>query len=586
MSATSLAHRAVLRTAVCAALLITAAVPGEGHAQDRARSRSMVSSMQGIVASESVLASQVAAGILERGGNAIDAAVAANAMMGLVAPMNDGIGGDLFAIVYEAKSGKLYGLNASGWAPKALTTDYLRAKARTSMPSRGIDAATVPGAVKGWEMLLKRFGQQSFEQVLAPAIAYAEQGFPVGEVVSVYWKDSEARLREDAPTAKTFLVNGDAPKPGDLFRNPELASSYRQIAQHGASAFYTGELSRKLLASSRSHGGTMTAEDLAEYDGEWVEPISTTYHGWTVYELPPNGQGIAALEMLNIMEQFPIATMGHNSEKALHHMIEAKKLAYADMRQYSADPRFSAVPVETMRSKSYAATRAQLIDPTRATCNVTPGSPVMSNSESDADYDFRTDNGTTYLSVVDREGNMISLIQSNYSTVGFGAGITVGDAGFVWHNRGAGFTFDTTSANMLEGRKRPLHTIIPGFMGRGDTKIAFGIMGGWNQAQAHAQFVSNIVDFGMNIQAALDAPRFSKDTFDGCDVNFEFRIPGGVLQSLAAMGHTLVMRGDYSSTRMGAGQAVQRDFRTGMNGGASDPRKDGAAVSELLRSTP
>ncbi len=586
MSVRSLAHRCILGSAVCAGLVAAGALSQALHAQDRARSRSMISSMQGIVASESVLASQAAAGILERGGNAIDAAVAANAMMGLVAPMNDGIGGDLFAIVYEAKSGKLYGLNASGWAPKALTVDYLRAKGRTSMPSRGIDAATVPGAVKGWGMLLTRFGRLRFDQVLAPAIAYAEQGFPVGEVVSVYWKDSEDRLREDAPTTKTFLPNNAVPQPGDLFRNPELAWSYRQIAQHGASAFYTGGLSRKLLASSKSHGGSMTAEDLAEYDGEWVEPISTTYHGWTVYELPPNGQGIAALEMLNIMERFPIAEMGHNSVKALHYMIEAKKLAYADMRRYDGDPRFSAVPVEAMRSKAYAKMRAQLINPMRATCDVSAGAPAMTSNDSDADYDFRTDNGTTYLSVVDREGNMISLIQSNYSTVGFGAGITVGDAGFVWHNRGAGFTFDSASANMLEGRKRPLHTIIPAFMERGDTKIAFGIMGGWNQSQAHAQFVSNVVDFGMNIQAALDAPRFSKETFDGCDVNFEFRIPGGVLQSLAAMGHTLVMRGDYSSTRMGAGQAVQRNFTTGMNGGASDPRKDGAAVSELLRPAP
>jgi gamma-glutamyltranspeptidase/glutathione hydrolase len=551
-------------------MLLPSLAVQRASAQDRSQSRSMISSKQGVVASESVLASQVGAAILERGGNAIDAAVAMNAMMGLVAPMNDGIGGDLFAIVYEAKTGTLHGLNASGWAPRGLTIEHLRRKGRSTMPSRGIDAATVPGAVHGWEQLLTRFGKQRFADVLAPSIAYAEAGFPVGEVVSVYWKDSEKVLREDAATAKTFLPGGKLPLAGDLFRNPELAWTYRQIAAGGAAAFYKGAVAAKLLASSATHGGTMTAADLAEYQPEWVKPISTTYRGWTVYELPPNGQGIAALAMLNIMESFPLPSLGHNSVGALHYMIEAKKLAYADMQKYDGDPRFVKVPVSGMLSKTYAAKRASRVNASKATCDLAAGMPTS------------TDNGTTYLSAVDREGNMISLIQSNYSTVGFGAGLTVADAGFVWHNRGAGFSFDSTSANVLAGRKRPLHTIIPAFMEKGDTRIAFGIMGGWNQAQAHAQFVSNIVDFGMNIQGAIDAPRFSKETFPGCDVNFESRIPDATLKALAAMGHKIVMRGDYSSTRMGAGQAVMRNFRTGLNSGASDPRKDGAAVSELL----
>ncbi|WP_396202700.1 gamma-glutamyltransferase, partial [Gemmatimonas sp.] len=558
------------RIAALATVLAPLLAPSLAGAQDRSQSRSMVSSKQGVVASESVLASQVGASILERGGNAIDAAVAMNAMMGLVAPMNDGIGGDLFAIIYEAKSGKLYGLNASGWAPKGLTVEHLRAKGRKDMPGRGIDAATVPGAVNGWEKLLTRFGRKRFADVLAPSIAYADAGFPVGEVVSVYWKDSEKVLREDAATTHTFLPGGRLPQAGELFRNPELAQTYRQIAAGGAAAFYKGAVAAKLLSSSKTHGGTMTAADLAEFDSEWVEPISTTYRGWTVYELPPNGQGIAALEMLNIMETFPLATMGHNSVPALHHMIEAKKLAYADMERYDGDPRFVKIPVDAMRSKAYAAERAKLVNVSKATCSPDAGTPSG------------TDNGTTYLSAVDKEGNMISLIQSNYSTVGFGAGIAVADAGFVWHNRGAGFSFDPASANVLAGRKRPLHTIIPAFMEKGDTRVAFGIMGGWNQAQAHAQFVSNIADFGMNIQGALDAPRFSKETFPGCDVNFESRIPDGVLKALAAMGHEIVMRGDYSSTRMGAGQAVMRNYTTGINAGASDPRKDGSAVSELL----
>ena len=562
--------RLTFTVAALATVLTPALAPSLAGAQDRSQSRSMVTSKQGVVASESVLASQVGASILERGGNAIDAAVAMNAMMGLVAPMNDGIGGDLFAIIYEAKSGKLYGLNASGWAPKGLTVEHLRAKGRKDMPGRGIDAATVPGAVNGWEKLLTRFGKQRFADVLAPSIAYADAGFPVGEVVSVYWKDSEKVLREDAATTHTFLPGGRLPQAGELFRNPELAQTYRQIAAGGAAAFYKGAVAAKLLSSSKTHGGTMTAADLADFDSEWVEPISTTYRGWTVYELPPNGQGIAALEMLNIMETFPLATMGHNSVPALHHMIEAKKLAYADMERYDGDPRFVKIPVDAMRSKAYAAERAKLVNVSKATCSPDAGTPSG------------TDNGTTYLSAVDTEGNMISLIQSNYSTVGFGAGIAVADAGFVWHNRGAGFSFDPASANVLAGRKRPLHTIIPAFMEKGDTRVAFGIMGGWNQAQAHAQFVSNIADFGMNIQGAIDAPRFSKETFPGCDVNFESRIPDGVLKALAAMGHEIVMRGDYSSTRMGAGQAVMRNYTTGINAGASDPRKDGSAVSELL----
>jgi gamma-glutamyltranspeptidase/glutathione hydrolase len=553
---------------VAVAMLVVGSI---AEAQDRSQSRSMVVSQTGVVASESVLASQVGARILEQGGNAIDAAIATNAMMGLVAPMNDGIGGDLFAIVYEAKTGKLYGLNASGWAPKGLSADYLIAKGMTTMPMKDIHTVTVPGAVDGWDKLLKRFGRMGFREVLAPAITYADSGFPVGEVVSAYWRDSEAALRADGPTAKTFLPNGRLPLAGEVFRNPELAWSYRQLAQFGRSAFYKGDIARKILATSASHGGTMDGPDLFEFQSEWVDPISTTYHGWTVYELPPNGQGIAALEMLNIMENFPIGTMGQNSVKALHVMIEAKKLAYADMQRYDADPRFTTVPVNGLKSKAFGKGRAQLISLERANCTVAAGAPSV------------TDNGTTYLSVVDSEGNMVSLIQSNYSTVGFGSGIAVGGAGFVLHNRGGGFTLDKTSPNVLAGRKRPLHTIIPAFMEKGDVRIAFGIMGGWNQAQAHAQFVSNVVDFGLNPQGALDAPRFSKETFGGCDVNFESRISESTRAALAGQGHSIVMRGDYSSTRMGAGQAVMRDYSTKVNSGASDPRKDGAAVSALRK---
>jgi len=539
-------------------------------AQDRSQSRSMVASTSGIVASESVLASEVGARILESGGNAIDAAVATNAMMGLIAPMNDGIGGDLFAIVYEAKSGKLYGLNASGWAPAALTAEYLRTKGMTTMPQSGIHSVTVPGTVDGWAKLLQRFGSKSFADVLAPAIRYAELGFPVGEVVSVYWRDSESILKKDSATAALYLPGGRVPASGEVFKNPELAWTYRQIAASGRDAFYKGPVSKKILATFASHGGTMRAPDLADYQAEWVTPISTTYHGWTVYELPPNGQGIAALEMLNIMEQFPLGQWGQNSVRALHTMVEAKKLAYADMIRYDADPRFAKIPVEGLRSKEFGSARGKLIDPAKANCSVEAGAPPG------------VDNGTTYLSVVDRDGNMVSLIQSNFATVGFGSGLAVAGAGLVLQNRGGLFTLEASHPNVLAGRKRPVHTIIPAFMERGDTRIAFGIMGGWNQAQAHAQFVSNVVDFGMNIQAALDAPRFSKETFPGCDVNFESRIADSTLRSLKAMGHQLVMRGDFSSTRMGSGQAVERNFTSRVNLGASDPRKDGAAIAQLV----
>jgi gamma-glutamyltranspeptidase/glutathione hydrolase len=541
------------------------------QAQDRSQSRSMVISRSGIVASESVLASQVGASILERGGNAIDAAVATNAMMGLVAPMNDGIGGDLFAIIYEAKTGKLYGLNSSGWAPAGLTPEFLKSKGIVEMPQNGIHSVTVPGAVDGWDKLLTKFGKMNFADVLAPAIAHAEEGFAIGEVVGVFWHDSENRLKADDATAKTYLIDGRLPKVGENFKNPDLAWSYKQIAEHGRDAFYKGEISKKILATFASHGGTMTAADLAGFNGEWVDPISTTYHGWTVHELPPNGQGIAALEMLNIMEGFPLAEYGHNSTRALHTMIEAKKLAYADMIRYDADPKFSKIPVDGLKSKEFAKTRAALINASKANCTVPAGTPPG------------TDNGTTYLSVVDREGNMISLIQSNYATVGFGSGLAVGGAGFALQNRGGLFTLEKGHPNELASHKRPVHTIIPAFMQKGDVRVAFGIMGGWNQAQAHAQFVSNVVDFGMNIQGAIDAPRFSKETFPGCDVNIESRVPEKIRAELTALGHQLILRGDFSATRMGSGQAVMRDFATGTNFGASDPRKDGSAVMELHR---
>ena len=551
------------------ALLLFACLMGAGmtEAQDRSQARSMVVSQNGIVAAESPLAAQAGVRILEAGGNAVDAAIATNAMMGVVSPMMNGIGGDLFAIVYDAKANKLYGLNASGWAPKALTIDALHKQGLREMPQAGANSITVPGTVDGWQKLADKFGRKKLSEDLLAAIQTAKSGYPVTEWVAMYWAGTVDYLRGDDEATKVYLPNDHAPRTGELFRNPDLAWSLQQIADHGRDAYYKGEIAKRVLETVNRHGGTMAAPDLAEYSAEWVEPLSTTYRDWTVYELPPNGQGLAALLMLNIMETFPLGQKeyGFNSTKALHAMIEAKKLSYADLVKFIGDPHGVELPVKTLLSKDRAVERAKLIDPDHANCEVATGTLPGAGD-------------TTYLTVVDREGNMVSLIQSNYSE--FGSGIVARGTGFALQNRGALFNLDAASPNALAGRKRPLHTIIPAFAQKGGTRIAFGIMGGWNQSQAHAQFVANLVDYKMNIQAALEWARFTKRTFEGCDVQMENRISQKVRDELTAKGHKIQVMGNFSSA-MGGGQAVMRDFATGVNFGASDPRKDGAAVAEL-----
>jgi len=554
---------------VCAAIIIFGLMPRcFSYAQDRSQARSMVMSRNGIVAAESPLAAQAGVKILEQGGNAVDAAIATNAAMGVVAPMMNGVGGDLFAIVYDAKSGKLYGLNASGWAPKALTIEFLHRQGLRDMPEFGIHSVTVPGAVDGWQKLADKFGRKKLGEDLASAIKLAKDGFPVPELTAGVWAADLELLRGDSTASQTYLLKDRTPRAGEIFSNADLAWSLQQIAEHGRDAFYKGEIAKKILESMNHHGGVMMAEDLAEYSSEWVEPVSTTYRDWTVFELPPNGQGLAALEMLNIMEKFPLGQKEWEagSTNALHTMIEAKKLAYADLLRYIGDPRQQKLPVATLLSKEWAAKRAKLIDPEHANCTVSGGEMAGGTD-------------TTYLSVVDRQGNMVSLIQSNYNA--FGSGIVAPGTGFVLHDRGGLFTLDPNSPNALAGRKRPLHTIIPAFAQKGDTRVAFGIMGGWNQSQAHAQFVANLADFKMNIQAALEAPRFSKHTFEGCDVGIENRVNSTVRNELTAKGHKLEVRGAFASGYMGGGQAVLRDFASGVNYGASDPRKDGQAVAEL-----
>jgi gamma-glutamyltranspeptidase/glutathione hydrolase len=525
----------------------------------------MVVSRQGIVATSQTLASVAGAKVLERGGSAMDAAIAANAVLGVVEPMSDGIGGDLFAIYWEAKTGKLTGINGSGWSPKALSIEFLKAKGIASMPQSGIQSVTVPGCVDGWEKLHRKFGKLPWRDVFQPAIHYAQNGFPVTELISGTWSRAASVLQMDENARKVFLRDGLAPAVGEIFRNPDLGRALGLIADGGAEAFYRGPIAKALLKTSDRLGGTMAGADLAEFQSEWVEPISTEYRGWKVYELPPNGQGMATLEMLNIMEQFPLASYRALGSQAFHIKMEAQKLAYADLERYLADPRFAKVPVEGLLTKKYAADRAALIDAKRARCDPRAGEPGKYAGD------------TIYLSAVDREGNIASLIQSVY--LSFGSGVVVEGFGFHLQNRGAMFEMDAAHPNALEGRKRPFHTIIPAFMEKGSTHIGFGIMGGLNQAQAHAQFVSNVVDHEMNIQAALEAPRFTKLNFGGCDVMIEARVPADVRAELTEMGHRIELQGDFSSW-MGGGQVVIHDSATGVNYAASSPRKDGAAVPE------
>jgi gamma-glutamyltranspeptidase/glutathione hydrolase len=534
-------------------------VPGQG--------RSMVVSKFGIVSTPQFLASQAGAHILEEGGNAIDAAIAANAVMGVVQPYVNGIGGDLFMIYYEAKTGKVYGLNSSGWTPKALTIETLKAKGVTEINPIGVESIDVPGAVAGWDAMRTRFGGLPFSQLLAPAIYYAQNGFPLAERNARYW--IAKKLMDQPGWKETYDIWPAAPQPGDLFRNPALANSLRQIAAKGRDAYYNGPMTETMVKFLNAHGGTHTLEDFRDFQPEWVEPVSTTYRGWTVYELPPNGQGIAALSMLNIMEHFPMAQYGHNSADALQVMIEAKKLAYADMYKYVGDPRFTEVPVNELISKDLAGQRAKLIEMNRAACQVVP-----SNISAELN---KHGNSTIYLSTIDKDGNIVSLIQSNYS--GYGTGFVAPGLGFSFHNRGAGFQLTPGLPNSLAGHKRPLHTIIPAFMEKGDIHIGFGIMGGWNQAQAHAQFVANVVDYGMNVQAALEQPRFTKDTFDGCDVEMEETVGADVRAALSQRGHQIRLLEPFSFF-VGQGAAVVRDSSRKVNFAAGDPRSDGAAIPQ------
>ena len=462
---------------------------------DRVHGRSMVIARGGIVATSQVLASQAGAMILSQGGSAVDAAITANAVLGVVEPMMCGIGGDLFVMYRDARTGQITGLNSSGPAPRRMTIEALQERGLKKMDRTGIHSVTVPGCVRGWEAMHRRHGRLPWNKLFDSAIRHAGEGFPMQEMVGRVW-DSEL-VRKDPEGARVFYPNGRSPAVGEIYRNPDLAKAMRLIASGGANAFYKGDIAAAILAKSQKLGGLLSADDLSGFEPEWVTPISTTYRGWRVNELPPNGQGLAALSMLNILENFDAAAPFSSTE--FHRKIEAMKLAYADLK-YVADTRVVKVPTRGMISKPYAANRAKLIKSDKANCAVEAGQPETSSD-------------TTYFSVVDRDGNIASWIQSVSGL--WASGVTVDGMGFHLHNRGGGFSFDKSHANALAPGKRPFHTIIPAIMEKDELHIGFGIMSGANQPLAHAQFVSYIADHGMNLQAALEAPRFTKSASHG-----------------------------------------------------------------------
>ncbi len=530
--------------------------------------RSEVIARHGMACTSQPLATQVALDILKSGGNAVDAAIAANAVLGLVEPTGNGIGGDLFAIVWDAETGKLYGLNASGRSPRSLTLDYFTENGYEKIPAYGPLPVSVPGCVDGWFELHGRFGSLSMEKILEPAIRYAMEGFPVTELIAYYWAGGARALSRFPNVAEVYMPEGKPPSKGDIFKNPFLGSTLETIAREGRDAFYRGEIARIIDRFMKEQGGFLSYEDLASHTSEWVEPVSTSYRGYDVWELPPNGQGIAALQILNILEGFDIAAMGFGSDAYIHHFTEAKKLAFEDRAKYYADPDFTKVPLETLISKQYAAGRRALINPERA--SRAPGAGLMEQGN------------TIYLTVADEAGNMVSLIQSNYR--GLGSGMCPPGLGFILQDRGELFSLEEGHANVYAPGKRPFHTIIPAFITRdGKPWVSFGVMGGSMQPQGHAQIVVNLIDFGMNLQEAGDAPRIrhggsSQPTgevmTDGGTIYLESGIPYESIRGLIRRGHTV----QFDVGGYGGYQAILRDPGSGVYYGASESRKDGQAA--------
>jgi gamma-glutamyltranspeptidase/glutathione hydrolase len=521
--------------------------------------RSTVYAPRGAAATSQPLASGAALRVLQEGGNAIDAAVTAAAVLNVTEPHMTGIGGDMFAILWSAEEGRLVGLDASGRSGSKMTAEALLARGHDEMPYRGPEAVTVPGALSGWAALLERYGTISLAEALAPAIRIAEEGFPVTPVIARQWRNTAGVLRE-APgaAAETYLFDGRrGPEAGEWFRNPDLASSFRTIAAEGPGALYGGELGRRVVDGLEAMGGWLTLEDLERHEPRWVEPISVDFRGYTVWELPPAGQGVAALQMLELLEPFDLEAMGHNSALYLHHLIEAKKLAFADLARYVADPDHMDVTVDRLLDPAYLDGRRALIDPVHAMDRPEPG-------------DAATESETIYLSVADSEGNMVSFINSIYEY--FGSGVVIPGTGFALQNRGTAFTLEEGHPNRVAPNKRPFHTIIPGFVTRdGEPWMSFGLMGGSMQPQGHTQMLLDMLVFGMDVQEAIDAPRFRH--YSGRRVALEPAIGLEVRRALEAMGHQIR---DETGVAFGGAQAVVRLERGWAAG--SDPRKDGMAV--------
>ena len=548
---------------------ITSAGAGDRVTGKSFASRSEVIARNGMACTSQPLATQAALEILKQGGNAIDAAIAANAVLCLTEPTGSGLGGDLFAIVWSAQEQKLIGLNGSGRSPRSLTLAILKEKGLGKIPAYGPLPVTVPGCVDGWFRLHGRLGKLPMKEVLAPAIRYAREGFPLTELIAHYWALSVPRLSRFPGYREQFTLDGRAPAPGEIFKNPNLADTLTALAESGRDAFYQGRIARTIADAVQEAGGYLSVEDLAAHTSDWVDPVATNYRGYDIWELPPNGQGIAALQILNILEGYDLAAMGFGSADAIHYFVEAKKLAFEDRARFYADPAFNEIPVERLISKRYAEKRRALISPRRAARRYEAGNPALESGD------------TVYLTTADRDGNMVSLIQSNYR--GMGSGVAPEGLGFILQDRGELFDLEEGRFNTYAPGKRPFHTIIPAFITKdGKPYMSFGVMGGATQPQGQAQIVINMIDFGMNTQEAGDAPRIlhtgsSQPTgermTDGGYVSLEQGPGPEALRELVGRGHTI----QATIGSFGGYQAIRRDQETGVYFGASESRKDGQA---------
>ncbi|GAA0710741.1 gamma-glutamyltransferase [Dokdonella soli] len=561
------------RIALC---LLTAFITCAANAGDRITgqpfaTRSEVIATHGMVATSHPLATQIGLDVLKKGGSAVDAAIAANAALGLMEPVSNGVGGDLFAIVWDAKTKKLYGYNGSGRSPKSLTLKWFQDHDYKAIPPLGPLPVNVPGAVDGWFALHDRFGKLPMKDVLAPTIAYAREGFPLTELIAYYWQLAVPRLSKYPGFTEQFTLNGRAPAKGEIWKNPNLANTLQAIASGGRDAFYKGKIAHTIADYMQANGGFLSYEDLTTHKGEWVEPVSTNYRGYDVWELPPNGQGIAALQMLNILEGYDFSKIPFGSTEHVHLFVEAKKLTFEDRAKFYADPAFSKAPIDWLVSKSYAAERRKLISPDHAMRAVEPGT-------------HKLDGDTIYLTTADAQGNMVSLIQSNYR--GMGSGMSPPGLGFILQDRGELFVLKEDHANTYAPGKRPFHTIIPSFITKdGAPWISFGVMGGDMQPQGHAEIVMNLIDFGMNLQEAGDAPRIQHEGStspeaqaepmkDGGFVDLESGFPYETVRGLMQKGHSV----HFAHGPYGGYQAIEWDAKNRVYIGASEGRKDGQAA--------